>query len=79
MTLSTKKHSQGGGDGGGMAESLVGRVGGRYKGGSELTGWAWGQTATSVLDLSGIYISETLTLQMISKITLTEQVYANKA
>lgn len=37
----------------------------------------WGQKATSVFDLSGIYISETLTLQMIHKITLTEQAYAN--
>lgn len=38
-----------------------------------------GQKATSVFDLSGIYISETLTLQMIHKITLTEQAYANTA
>lgn len=62
-----------------MVESLEEGAGKRYKGGGESTGWAWGQTVTSVLDLSGIYISETLTLQMISKITLTEQVYANKA
>lgn len=39
----------------------------------------WGQKATSVFDLSGIYISEILTLQMIHKITLTEQAYANIA
>ena len=39
----------------------------------------WGQKATSVFDFSGIYISETLTLQMIHKITLTEQAYANTA
>lgn len=46
----------------------------------ELTGSALRrQKATSVFDLSGIYISEILTLQMIHKITLTEQAYANIA
>ena len=75
MTITTKNTCSVGE----MEEELERGAGGRYKGGNELTGWAWGQTVTSVLDLSGIYISETLTLQMISKITLTEQVYANKA
>jgi len=65
MTTSTKKHLHG----------EKGEAKRRYKGGNELTAWAWGQRLTSALDLSRIYISETLTLQ----ITLTEQVYANKA
>lgn len=62
-----------------LVEGLEEGAGKRYKGGSESDRLSLGQTVTSVLDLSGIYISETLTLQMISKITLTEQVYANKA
>lgn len=39
----------------------------------------WGQSTPSVFDLSGIYISETLTPQMIRKIALAERAYANTA